>query len=140
MRIPPPAMPFIDRLGRSLDVMSRRQQLIAANVGNAETPRYRTVDLDFDRALAAALEPRRSDYGRPAPGGSAPGPGGVERRASSVRPREVRGLPFRPDGNNVNIEREMSALAQTRGRYRVATMLIRNRFRQIAAALSGGRS
>ncbi len=140
MKVTPPAMPFIDRLGRSLDVMSRRQQLIAANVGNAETPHYRTVDIDFNEALAAALEPRRSDYGRSTLVTSDPRQIGAGRQASSVRPREVRGLPTRPDGNNVNIEREMSALAQTRGRYRVATMLIRNRFRQIAAALSGGRN
>ncbi|GAB4223259.1 MAG: hypothetical protein Kow0062_22990 [Acidobacteriota bacterium] len=134
MTIQRPAMPFIERLGRSLDVMSRRQQLIASNVGNAETPRYRTVDIDFNDALARALAPRPSDRGGRQAAGTA------VHRAVAVRPREVDGLPARPDGNNVNIEREMAALAETRSRYRVAAMLVRTRFRQIAAALTGGRN
>ncbi len=54
------------------------------------------------------------------------------------RPREVRGLPVRNDGNNVDLEREMLALAETRRRYQVATRLARLRVQELLAAINGG--
>ena len=41
-------------LERSLDLRGARQQVIAANIANEETPKYRATDLNFGQALASA--------------------------------------------------------------------------------------
>ena len=126
---------LIGRMQRALDVMSKRQQMIASNVGNVDTPGYRAVDLDFNAELTRAVEgePRSTALRRIEQlhfGGGSAGTG-------DVQPRPVAGAA-RADGNNVNIEREMMALAETRGRYNVATTMARLRLRQVAYALSSG--
>ncbi|MGB3938154.1 MAG: flagellar basal body protein, partial [Burkholderiales bacterium] len=49
----------------ALRLRSTRQQLLASNVVNAETPRYQAQDFDFARALRDATS-------APAPGGDRP--------------------------------------------------------------------
>jgi flagellar basal-body rod protein FlgB len=44
----------LDYLEHALDVTARRQQLIAGNIANANTPGFRTKDLDFASALKSA--------------------------------------------------------------------------------------
>jgi len=128
--------PLLDQIERALGVMSRRQQLVASNVANVDTPRYRTVDVDFERALSRALE---DDGSRTGMAMSEPGHmAGGAREADPVA-HEVGGLPVRNDGNNVSLEREMMALRSIRGKYRVATVVARKRLQQIHSALGGGR-
>jgi flagellar basal-body rod protein FlgB len=127
--------PLLDQIERALDVMSRRQQLVASNVANVDTPRYKTVDIEFDRALARALEGgSRSSAEQSEPGHMTGGS-----RSSDPIAHEVTGLPVRNDGNNVSLEREMMALRSIRGKYRVAAVVARKRLQQIHSALGGGR-
>lgn len=41
----------------ALDVRTQRQQLLAANVANADVPHYKARDVDFAQALQQALAP-----------------------------------------------------------------------------------
>jgi len=123
---------FVDRLERALDVMSERQQLTASNIANLDTPRYRTVDIDFNTALAEAMN---ETTGRTLPRTTRPGHISAGDGAGKIDPREVSGLTTRNDGNNVNLDREMMALAQTRLRYEVSTTLARMKMSQIRAAI-----
>ena len=57
---------MIDSLSNSLEqymnVISIRQKLVASNIANADTPGYKTQDLDFQAAfvrLSTAAPPRR---------------------------------------------------------------------------------
>jgi len=113
---------FIEQIRRAMDVISRRQQLVAANVGNLDTPGYHAVDLDFDKALQEAV--RES----------------VPTVSQALRSREVEGLTVRPDGNNVSLDREMLALAQTKHRYEVSANLVRQRIRLMRYAISEGKA
>jgi flagellar basal-body rod protein FlgB len=113
--------PLLRQMERVLDVMSHRQRLVASNIANVDTPGFKTVDLDFDRALVRALE----EAG--------------EEKTTSPAGREVEGLPVRNDGNNVSLEREMLALREIRGKYRVATTVVRKRLSQLNAAIREGR-
>lgn len=128
--------PLFDQIERALDVMSQRQQLVASNVANVDTPRYRTLDIDFDRALSRAL---RSEGDRLPMRRTDPAHGTGQTTQAGPTPHEVKGLPVRNDGNNVSLEREMMALRSIRRKYRVATVVARKRFEQINAALRGGR-
>lgn len=46
----------IDALSTSLNFRQMRQEILSANVANAETPGYKAKKLDFEDALARALD------------------------------------------------------------------------------------
>lgn len=108
-------------LERYLDLTAFRQQLIASNLANLDTPGYRTRDIAFAEELQRAL---------------------TLTSAAPTAPlvREVDGLLERPDGNNVSIDREMFLLGQTQLQFRLAIALWRAQMHQIATAISGGTS
>lgn len=128
--------PFVGGMERALDVMSRRQQLLASNIGNVDTPGYRTQDIDFSAALQRATRaPGRGLLLRTAD----PRHVAVAAHAANVRPAPVEGLTVRNDGNDVSIDREMLALAETRGRFESTTTFARFRIKQLLSAIEDGR-
>jgi flagellar basal-body rod protein FlgB len=52
--------------------------------------------------------------------------------------QEVPGLLERPDGNNVNLDREGLLMAETQLRYQIGVQLIKHQFHQILSAITGG--
>ena len=56
---------------------------------------------------------------------------------SSVVSR-VQGLLERPDGNNVDLDRENLLLARTQLQYQMGTQLVKARFHQLLSAINGG--
>ncbi len=52
--------------------------------------------------------------------------------------REVPGLIDRPDGNNVNIDRESLLLAQNQLQYQTEVAVLRSEFSRLQAAIQGG--
>ena len=110
---------MIDRLSgeleRYMDLLSARQKLVAANIANADTPGYRTKDLDFQSEFRNAFggEPRAMD---------APG------------------LAARNDGNNVSLDRESRLLAENALRFQLASNLMRSRLRAMKSAIDEGKS
>ena len=111
--------PLLSLLSRTLDLAAQRHTLIASNLANIDTPGYRTRDLDFAAELRRSL-------------------GGLA--ADSPRVMEVEGLPERPDGNNVSLDRETLLLAQTQLQFQTATHLLRAEFRLMSTAINEGRS
>ena len=79
--------PIMQLLQGYLKVTSDRQQLIASNIANVDTPGYHTKDINFQTAMQQVTDEGDDVQFTP---------------ASS----EVPGLPERPDGNNVNVDRE----------------------------------
>jgi flagellar basal-body rod protein FlgB len=123
--------PMVEALSRFLDIDVARHKLITANLANIDTPGYRTRDLDFHAELArASVEAARDEWGSysyvSTPNGSTP----VVRR--------VRGLLERPDGNNVNVERESLLLAENQMKFNLGIQLIRDEFRGISQAINSG--
>jgi flagellar basal-body rod protein FlgB len=60
--------------------------------------------------------------------------------AASFEPAsmEVAGLPERPDGNNVNIDRESLLLSQTQLQYQMGVQLIKSQFHTLLTAIKEG--
>ena len=79
-------------LERSLDVRLERQNVLAANVANADTPGYVPLDVDFEAAMARSPEEAKAGVGAPL----------------VVAQGAAAGL----DGNAVDPDRAMVALAQ----------------------------
>jgi flagellar basal-body rod protein FlgB len=88
-------------LVKAVDAAALRHRALSNNIANVETPGYTREDVSFESELRMALD----------------GPG-----SSSIQEREVRDVranvqkdtkaPAREDGNNVDIDREMTALAE----------------------------
>jgi len=109
----------IQTLQGYLKVVSDRQQLVVSNMANIDTPGYHTQDLDFQGAMQQVMN------------------SGGDVRLEPVS-RELPGLPERPDGNNVNIDRESLLLSQTQLQYQLGVQLVKGAFHQLLTAIKEG--
>jgi len=116
--------PQVEAASRFLDVLAFRNQLIASNMANIDTPGYRTLDINFSQELQRAH--------------SEDDAGGLSDASYSPVVRQVRGLMERPDGNNVSLERESLLLADVQLRYNTAVQLLRAEFHRISSAIHEG--
>ncbi len=110
-----------------LDASVMRQEAIANNIANADTPGYRRLDVsaDFGQTLRAQFAP-----------GATPQPGALE----SLRPRlavDPTVHSVRPDGNSVEIESELMAMGRNRVDHEFLTELVSRNIKQLKMAISG---
>jgi flagellar basal-body rod protein FlgB len=105
-----------------LKVLTDRQQMIASNMANVDTPGYHTKDLDF----AAAMRRVANQDG--AGSNAAFEPASVE----------LAGLPERPDGNNVSVDRESMLLAQTQLQFQLGVQLVKSQMHMVMSAIKDG--
>jgi len=101
-------------LERYMDLLSTRQKLVASNIANADTPGYRTQDIDF-------LAEFRNAAGLP-----------------QIVP--VGGLPVKNDGNDVNLDRESRLLAENALRFQLASQLLKTQIHEVRSAIQEGKS
>ncbi len=115
-----PTSPLLQpSLERFLEVTSDREQTITSNMANVDTPGYHTKDISFKQTLFQLSDSN--------------GDGQFTPVVSNVR-----GLLERPDGNNVDLDRESLLLARTQLQYSMGTQLIKAKFHQLLSAINGG--
>ena len=122
-----PSTNLLSTLESYLKLTATRGQTISANMANIDTPGYRTRDIDFEAELQRAST---------VAAGVAQFDGGATKLSPAAH--EVSGLMERPDGNNVNIDRESLLLSQTQLQYQIGVQLVKHQFHQILSAISGG--
>lgn len=108
-----------------LDAAVLRQEAIASNIANAETPGYRRLDVspDFDAQLKASLAS-----------------GELGTQGPQLKPRLVEDLAarsLRPDGNSVEIEHELLAMNKNAIQHEFLSDLISANLRQLRLAITG---
>lgn len=107
-------------LHKALDLTWKRNQAIASNIANAETPGYRAVDLDFAGELKKAFnKPQGSSL-------VTTNPLHMDTSGSGT----AHFMPdysgaTKPDGNNVDIDIQMGQLAFNKSRYTLAATMMR---------------
>jgi flagellar basal-body rod protein FlgB len=101
---------------RYMNLVSARQKLVASNIANADTPGYKTKDIDFQSELESQI-------------------GNLEPTVT-----EVSGLKTKNDGNNVDMDRESRLLAENALRFAVATNLARSELQTLKSAIEEGKS
>lgn len=118
----------------ALHLQSRRAQLLAANIANADTPKYKARDLDFRAVMQQAAE-----Y----PGSTGP------LQKTSIRhmqpPQFANGyevLYRQPqqaaiDGNTVEPESETSAFMENSMRYMASLRFLGGKFNTLRTAIKG---
>jgi len=111
--------PLLQLTQEFLGLVSARHHLVTANMANLDTPGYRTQDIDF-----------RSELKRAMAGGDA-----------TITPvsHGVQGLVERPDGNDVNLDRESLLLAETQVQYQIGVQVVRSEFHRLLSAINEGK-
>ncbi len=122
----------LDTQGRALALLGQRQQVLAANIANADTPGWRARDIDFASALAAQTEggaglARTADRHLAASGAAGAAPELLYRGAEQAS----------LDGNTVDIDRERANFADNALRYEATLRFINGHVRTMLSAITG---
>jgi flagellar basal-body rod protein FlgB len=106
--------PIAGNLEQYMTLLSTRQKLVASNIANADTPGYKTKDIDFQAEL--------------------------ENASNNLAPnvQEVSDLVVKNDGNNVNLDREARLLSENALRFNIAANLLRSQIKIVRMAIDGG--
>lgn len=122
----------------ALSLRAQRQELLASNIANADTPNYKARDIDFASALQGALAGSRQ--------------GGLNTTAPSHMPRGLasgdtlaNGTPVQyrgvvqgsVDGNTVDMDVERNQFADNALRYEAGITMINHQIKGLLAAIQG---
>ncbi|HYG23427.1 MAG TPA: flagellar basal body rod protein FlgB [Verrucomicrobiae bacterium] len=109
---------------KSLDAVALRQEAIANNIANLETPGYRRVDLapSFKAELAKACAAGSSEQ--------------MSALKPSLAPDET-AVPNSKDGNTVNFENELLQMNQNTVEHALQAQLITGRLLRLKLAITG---
>lgn len=109
---------------KTLDAVAVRQEAIASNIANLETPGYKRVDLapsfraELDRAVAS----------------------GDARQIESLKPSlsvDTTAVSNSQDGNTVSLEKEMMELSQNSVAHTLETQMVSSMLMRIKMAITG---
>jgi len=125
----------------ALRVRGQRQELIAANIANADTPNFKARDIDFKTAMQNAS----AGISREAFATTKTSPQHLDgMRSNNISQSGVPGEPlFRPiaqgsvDGNTVDMDVERNQFADNGIRYEASLTLINAQLKQMLAAIQG---
>lgn len=110
-------------LERALSGAAQQQQILANNLANADTPGFKRSDLDFHSQLAGALEADRS---------------GAQLESLSFTPQTDSTSSMQLDGNNVDVDTEMSKLSANALDYQSLVAVASARLKMISTAIGMG--
>ena len=120
----------------ALNLRAARQELIASNIANADTPNYKARDIDFASALQGALAGSMEKLPMTA---SAPrhlaGATGTSVMGAPVQYRTV--LQPSADGNTVDMDVERAQFADNALRYEASVRFIDSTIKGILSAIRG---
>lgn len=134
---------MIDRLDReigaeqtALNLRAYRQELLASNIANTDTPHYKAKDIDFKTAFSnvmAGRNPGSIELARTSEGHQA-GQGNGRYESQTQYRAEYQGAV---DGNTVNSDVERSALAENSIQMEALLTFIRGSLKDMQTAIQG---
>ena len=108
-----------------LDAAVLRHEAVATNIANAETPGFRRVDVAPDFAVQLKARVAAGDFAK---------------TAGSIRPQlaeDQTARSVRPDGNTVEMERELMVMNRNAVEYEFLTEIVSNNIKQLKLAITG---
>jgi flagellar basal-body rod protein FlgB len=126
----------------ALNLRSQRQQVLASNIANADTPNYKARDFDFNTALQGVLA--RSDPNASQPLATTapqhfPSPQQDGNTLADGTVLQYRGtVQGAVDGNTVDMDVERNQFADNAVRYEAGLTLINTQIKNMMAAIQGG--
>ena len=122
---------------QALRIRDQRQQVLASNIANADTPNYKARDLDFKTALQGAL------LGSSAAGGTTLATDSPGHLAGKPGLAAEAGLLYRTpaqgsvDGNTVDLDAERAAFADNAIHYEFNLTRLTQQIKGVMAAIQG---
>ena len=122
---------YVDILGKAADGAWARNEAIAHNIANVDTPGYKRQDVSFEAELQHALKASRykSLDAKVADANEHLG------RLSGRAYRDIPNWSYRMDKNNVDIDTENVMLASNQLKYNGITNSIDNQFRNLKSVI-----
>lgn len=120
----------------ALNLRAARQELLASNIANADTPNYKARDIDFASALQGALSGTT---------GSLPLNTTSAQHLGGATGDSVMGAPLRyrtvlqpsADGNTVDMDVERAQFADNALRYEASVRFVSEKIKGVLTALQG---
>ena len=114
----------VDIFEKALDASWLRNEIISGNIANADTPKYKRKDVEFEKILADAVNSKN------------------KKKLENVKPRIVvknDNLQPRIDENNVDIDVEMVEMVKNSIRYNTLISQVSHEFKRINIVLNNTR-
>lgn len=113
-------------LDLALGAAGKRQEVLANNLANVNTPGYKRLEVDFDGMLAKAVDAART---------------GDRSALEALRPGVSTddAVAVRADGNSVDVDQEMAFLAENNIRYNALVQLTQKKLEGLKYVISDGR-
>ncbi|QNA90096.1 flagellar basal body rod protein FlgB [Massilia sp. Dwa41.01b] len=127
----------------ALSLRAQRQEIIASNIANADTPNFKARDIDFSSALQGALA-KGANAANPqlaATNGrhQQPAPAADGKALADGTPVLYRGVvQGAVDGNTVDMDVERNQFADNALRYEAGITMINHQIRGLMAAIQNG--
>ena len=122
---------------QALRVRDQRQQVLASNIANADTPQYKARDLDFKTTLQGALQgagtPGGMSVATTAPGHMAGNPGMTADAGLLYRNPPQGSI----DGNTVDMDAERAAFADNAVHYEFNLTRLNQQIKGLLAVIQG---
>ncbi|MBL8454194.1 MAG: flagellar basal body rod protein FlgB [Zoogloea sp.] len=119
----------------ALNTRAYRQQVIASNIANADTPNYKARDVDFKAALNGALAGKSGNLALSATSARHLAAAGTSPLEANLKFRnEEQGAV---DGNTVNMDVERSAFAENAVQYQASVTFINGLITGMQRAIQG---
>jgi flagellar basal-body rod protein FlgB len=126
-------------LQKTLDFRTQRQDLLASNIANKDTPGYKAEDLVFERSLEKAMYadvpgPLKTTNEKHFDGRNTP-------PLELVKGQRIHSASPFPDfdGNTVDLDREMAKMAENQLMYNASIRMLTHQFRMLKTAITEGR-
>lgn len=118
---------------QGLRIRAQRQQVLATNIANADTPNYKAKDLDFNQAMKSALSNTSNSAGMTVT--DSKHIDASRNVLAQVKERSVK--QNSADGNTVDMDVEQSQFAENALQYETLVSMINGTFKNINSVMQG---
>lgn len=125
----------------ALSVRNQRQEILASNIANGDTPHYKAKDINFQSAMQTAMQGKTASNATTASGGL------KQTDPQHLKaPNTIPGLGdamYRPiiqgavDGNTVDMDVERNAYVDNGIRYEASLTMINGQIKKMLSAITG---
>lgn len=124
----------INHLEQGLKLRTQRQQVLATNIANADTPNYKAQDFNFQQAMRGATDSTQSNSA----GLKTTNPQHIAQQSAGNVPLQSRAQKENSaDGNTVDMDVEQAQFAENALQYEALVSMISGNFKKINSVLQG---
>ncbi|WP_025869309.1 flagellar basal body rod protein FlgB [Methylobacillus glycogenes] len=119
----------------ALRLRSQRQELLAANIANADTPGYKARDINFTQAFQQALQTQASGSQTATTNPAHFATGSSANQLSGVLYRSI--IQGSVDGNTVDMDTEQAQFTDNALRYEAGVTMISGQIKKMLSVIQG---